>query len=51
MAYFDDYSIKSKVVRFRVSKFVDENVFNNSHIDCNNECNNINNKNDNKILK
>ena len=31
----------------RVSKFVVENVFNNSHIEYNNECDNNDNKNDN----
>ena len=35
--------------RNRVSKFVVENVFNNSHIEYDNECNN-NNKNDNDIF-
>ena len=33
----------------RVSKFVVENVFNNSHIEYNNECDNNNNINDNEI--
>ena len=32
----------------RVSKFVVENVFNNSHIEYNNECDNNNNNNNNK---
>ena len=32
----------------RVSKFVVENVFNNSHIEYNNECDNNDNKNDKK---
>ena len=35
----------------RVSKFVVENVFNNSHIEYNNECDNNNNINDNEIFK
>ena len=35
----------------RVSKFVVENVFNNSHIEYNNEWDNNNNINDNEILK
>ena len=32
----------------RVSKFVVENVFNNSHIEYNNECDNNDNINDNE---
>ena len=53
------YGRKSKVKRapkimipvIRVSKFAVENVFNNSHIEYNNECDNNNNINDNEILK
>ena len=48
------FSLKSmvvkKIISFRVSKFVVENVFNNSHIEYNNECDNNDNKNDNDIF-
>ena len=39
------------ICQTRVSKFVVENVFNNSHIEYNNEWDNNNNINDNEILK
>ena len=39
------------LVLCRVSKFVVGNVFNNSHIEYNNECDNNNNINDNEILR